>query len=59
MLFSERQKVDSNMGKGCPHSLPLHGECDVDLQVLDAPKINTDLGRIVFKSNNKKQKFIR
>ena len=53
------EKNESLLGKGCPHSLPLHGESGVDLHVLGAPKINPELGRIIFKPNNNKCKFIR
>ena len=38
----------------CPHILPMSGG-----HVAGAPKINPDIGQVVFKAHNKQQKFIR
>ena len=47
------------IGKGCTHSLFLQNEYRTGLQALGAPKINTELGRIVYNPKKRNLKYIR
>ena len=52
-------KIAHTRGKGCPHSLLLQRECGIGLQVLGAPKINPEVGRIVYNPIERNMKYIR
>jgi hypothetical protein len=45
--------------KGCPHILPLKLEYGNVLQVMEAPKINPNIGRILYNPRKKNMKYIR
>ena len=53
-----RLKYVRSKGMGCVHALPL-GWNDDNLQVLSAPKINTESGNIIYSPRDRNKEFIR
>ena len=50
---------DLPTGTGCPHSLYILQECKAGHQALGAPKINAELGRILYNPHKRNLKYIR
>ena len=46
-------------GRGCPHSLLIRTEYGVGVQVLGAPRVNPEVGRIAYNPNKNNVKYIK
>jgi hypothetical protein len=49
----------TSMEIGCPHTLLIQTDHGVDMEVLGAPKINLNLGRITYYRNKINKKYIK